>query len=176
MWYLNLEETFISRHILRQHWYTCPITLPVHWNLQQGSLLTVVSANSAPHFHYLWLSNVLERISRTSCEPLYMTNTSNHKQEAFFLWISFPLSPSAHKKCTTERCSLVVHAPQTRLPFWLLKWASEHAHACLLPIMSWSWTVLLHSDTHRETIIYITAVLLPFVTCLLTLPYTSPRW
>jgi hypothetical protein len=36
--------------------------------------------------------------------------------------------------------------------------------------VSWSWTVLLPSDTHRKPIASITAVLLPFVTCLLTLP------
>jgi hypothetical protein len=29
MWYSNLEKAFISRHILHQHRYTCPITLPV---------------------------------------------------------------------------------------------------------------------------------------------------
>jgi hypothetical protein len=32
---------------------------------------------------HLWLSNVLERISRTSCEPLYATNTTHRKQETF---------------------------------------------------------------------------------------------
>jgi hypothetical protein len=37
-------------------------------------------------------------------------------------------------------------------PFWLLKPASEHAHARLLPRLSWSWTVLLPSDTHRKPI------------------------
>jgi hypothetical protein len=30
-----------------------------------------------------------------------------------------------------------------RLPFCLLKPASEHVHARLLPKLSWSWTVLL---------------------------------
>jgi hypothetical protein len=41
------------------------------------------------------------------------------------------------------------------------------AHARLLPSLSWSWTVLLPSDTHKH-ITSITAVLLPFVTYLLT--------
>jgi hypothetical protein len=40
--------TRISRHILHQHWYTCPIALPVRRNPQHRSLLTVVSATSAP--------------------------------------------------------------------------------------------------------------------------------
>jgi hypothetical protein len=43
-------------------------------------------------------------------------------------------------------------------------------HARLLPGLSWSCTVLLPSDTHRKAIMSITAVLLPFVTYLLTLP------
>jgi hypothetical protein len=38
-----------------------------------------------PHLvgHHLRLSNVLERISRLSCEPLYATNTSHRKQGPF---------------------------------------------------------------------------------------------
>jgi hypothetical protein len=38
-----------------------------------------------PHLvgHHLRLWNVLERIFRPSCEPLYATNTSNHKQKIF---------------------------------------------------------------------------------------------
>jgi hypothetical protein len=41
-----------------------------------------------------------------------------------------------------------------------------------LPRLSWSWTLLLPSDTDRKYITSITAVLLPFVTYLLTLPRT----
>jgi hypothetical protein len=33
--------------------------------------------------HHLRLSNILERISRPSCQLLYVTNTSHHKQEIF---------------------------------------------------------------------------------------------
>jgi hypothetical protein len=62
-------------------------------------------------------------------------------------------------------CFLVVQSSRW-LPFWLLKPASEHAH--LLPRLSWSRTVLLPSDTHTKPITYITAVLLPSVTYLLT--------
>jgi hypothetical protein len=39
--------------------------------------------------HHLWLSNSLERISRPSCELLYKTNDSHHKQESFFMNILF---------------------------------------------------------------------------------------
>jgi hypothetical protein len=53
-------------------------------------------------------------------------------------------------------------------PFWPIKPASEYGCASLLPRLSWSWTVLLPSDTHRKPITSITSVLLPFVTYLLT--------
>jgi hypothetical protein len=59
---------------------------------------------------------------------------------------------------------------QARSPFWLLTPVSEHVHAHMLPRLSWSWTVLLPSDTHRKLTTSITAVLLPFFTHLLTLP------
>jgi hypothetical protein len=44
MWQLHLEITFLSRHILHQHWYTCLIALPyvetrsieVSWLLSQS--------------------------------------------------------------------------------------------------------------------------------------------
>jgi hypothetical protein len=32
---------------------------------------------------HLWLSNVLERVSQSNCEPHYVTNTSHHKWETF---------------------------------------------------------------------------------------------
>jgi hypothetical protein len=61
-----------------------------------------------------------------------------------------------------------------------LKPASEHAHTYLLPRLSWSWTVLLPSDTHRKPITSTTAVLLPCVTNLLTLTHilaiSSDTW
>jgi hypothetical protein len=46
MWYSNPEKTFISPHILHQHWRTSPVALPVRRNPQHRSLLTVVSAFS----------------------------------------------------------------------------------------------------------------------------------
>jgi hypothetical protein len=82
------------------------------------------------------------------------------------LWISFALSPFPS---TTKLWSSVVHS-QARSPFWARKPASEHEHASLLPRLSWSWTVLLPSDTHRKPITSITTVLLPFLTNLQTLP------
>jgi hypothetical protein len=86
-----------------------------------------------------------------SCEPLYAKNSSNGKQGKIPLWIPFLFSPFAHK-----------NAQQTlffvRSPFWLLKTASEHAHARLLPRLSRSWTTLLRSDTRGKPLTPITAV------------------
>jgi hypothetical protein len=47
---------------------------------------------------------------------------------------------------------------------------SEQKHAHLLLRLPWRWTMLLPSDTQRQPIISATAVLLSFVTYLLTLP------
>jgi hypothetical protein len=68
--------------------------------------------------------------------------------------------PPPQIKCNVERCSSVEHSSSTVA---ILKAASEHAHARLLPRLSWSWIVLLRSDTHRKPITSITAILLPFV-------------
>jgi hypothetical protein len=55
---------------------------------------------------------------------------------------------------------------------WLVKPSPEHAHSRLLPRLSWSWTVLLPSDTYRKPVTSITTILLPFVTYLMTFPRT----
>jgi hypothetical protein len=143
MWYSNLEKTFISWHVLHQHWYTCPIALPVRRNPQHRSLLTVVQP--LPHLGF------------NKHFPPYTGNTS--------LWTSFALSPFAHKKYKRT-----LFFGQARLPCWLLQPSSEHAHARLLPGLSRSWTVLVPNDSHSKPITSITAVFLPFVTYLLTLP------
>jgi hypothetical protein len=66
-WIYNLKylifepgETFISRHILHQHCYTCPISLPVRQNPQHMSFDYCLS-QFRTSFHHLRLSNVLER-------------------------------------------------------------------------------------------------------------------
>jgi hypothetical protein len=72
-----------------------------------------------------------------------------------------------------QNADLRQYNPQARSPFWLLKPTSQHAYARLLPRLSWSCNVLLSSGTHRKPITLITAVLLPFLTYLLTLPRTT---
>jgi hypothetical protein len=90
MLYSNLYETFISRRVLHQHWYTCTIALPVYRNPRHRSLLTVVSATSAPGSGIicgfrtqLW----------TALRDRHFTVNRKH-----VLWISFALSPFAHRK------------------------------------------------------------------------------
>jgi hypothetical protein len=60
-----------------------PSLYPVRRNPQHRSLLTVVSANSAPQFHHLRISNVFEEISLPTCEPLHTIHTFYRKQERF---------------------------------------------------------------------------------------------
>jgi hypothetical protein len=62
------------------------------------------------------------------------------------------LSPFAHKKETTGRCSSVVN-PLSTVAILTIQPTSEYAHARLLPRLSWSWTMLLPSDTHIENLL-----------------------
>jgi hypothetical protein len=74
----------------------------------------------------------------------------------------------AYKKNAIKRCFSVVYPSSTVsiLSTETSNWTGACASARRL---SWSWTVLLSSDTHRIPITSITAVLLPFVTYLVTL-------
>jgi hypothetical protein len=86
------------------------------------------------------------------------------------LWIFFVLNSFTHKE-THNRTLLfgsITLKDGRHFDYWK---ASEHAHTLLIPRVSWSWTLLLTSDTHRKPITSITAVLFLFVTYLLTLPY-----
>jgi hypothetical protein len=76
---------------------------------------------------------------------------------------SFCLQKIAQQKAVLQQCT-----PQTWSPFLLRKPAFEHVHGRLLRRLSWSWTVLLPSGTYTKPITSITAILLPFVTYLLT--------
>jgi hypothetical protein len=169
MWYSNLGKTFIFRHILHQRWYTCPIALSVRWNLQHRSLFTVLSATSAPPFWPL-------RHQRNFCHPVVNRFTRQKlptvNRKLFFMNILCTVSFCSQKNAQ-QNSGFRYYTPQARSQFWLLKQASEYAHARLLPRLSWSWTVLLPSDTHREPTTSITAVLLPFLTYLLTPSYNE---
>jgi hypothetical protein len=68
-----------------------------------------------PHLvgHHLRLSNVLERISQPSCEPLYATNIPTVNNKRFFINILCLRSVCPQKQRTTGRCSSVVHSSST---------------------------------------------------------------
>jgi hypothetical protein len=102
------KKTFISWHILYQHWYTCPIDLPVHRNLQHKSLLTLASATSAPPFQPL-------RLQRNVCRPnvnhftrqtLPTVNGKHFSMNILCIEFFFP-------EITTEPCSSEVHTSIT---------------------------------------------------------------
>jgi hypothetical protein len=119
--------------------------------------------------NHLRLSNVFKIISLPSCKPIYATDTSIVNRKHFFMNI-LCIESFCQKRNAQQNAALQRYTSEARSPFWLTKLASEHAHARLLLRPSWSWTVLLPSETHRKPITSITAVLLPFVTYLLTLP------
>jgi hypothetical protein len=100
------KKTFISRHILHQHWYTCPIALPVRRNPQRRSLLTV--ATSAPRIHHLRLSNVLQRISLPVVNRFTRQTLPTANRKHFFINI-IGIESYADEKRTGERYSSVGH-------------------------------------------------------------------
>jgi hypothetical protein len=106
-------------------------------------------SQSLPHLvrHHLWLPNVLQRISQCSCEPLYATNTSHHKQETFLY--EHPLQ-RVLLPIKTQNGTLLFSRTFLKHGRHFVKPASEHAYAHLLLRLSWSWTVLLPSDTLRK--------------------------
>jgi hypothetical protein len=74
-----------------------------------------------------------------------------------------------------QNAALRPYTPQARSPFWLQKPASEHGQVGVLPRLLWSWTLQPPTDTNRKLITSITAVLLLFVTCLLTIPRNNVK-
>jgi hypothetical protein len=120
------------------------------------------------------------KLFRDSCLSYFRSSVSNSSSLAnrlppspngFTRW-TIPIVNRKHFfiniPSTESSCSQLTHnrkllfgstIPQARSPFWLLKSASEHAHARLLPTLSRSWTALLPRDTQRKCIISIAAVL-----------------
>jgi hypothetical protein len=109
---------------------------------QRRSLLTVVSPTSAPGRASSGLSNVLERISRPSCEWLYATNTSHRKRETCIYayplhWVLLPIKK--HNRTLLFGSSLLKHG--LHFDYW---------NQSLLPRLSWSWIALLPCDIHKK--------------------------
>jgi hypothetical protein len=95
--------TFISRHILHQHWYvyTCPIALPVRRNPQHTSLLAVVSTTSAPPFHPL-------RHQRCVCNPVnrFTRQTLPTVNTKYFFMNTLYIEHFCPQKWTQQNASL----------------------------------------------------------------------
>jgi hypothetical protein len=135
-------------------------------NPQHRSLLIVVSVTSSPPFQPLHHQrNVCHTVVNSSTWQTLPTVNRKH----FFMNILCIVSFCPQRNAQ-QNAALRQYTPEARSTFIILKLAFEHAHAHLLPRRSWSWIVLLPSDTHRKPLTYTTAVLLPFVTYLLTLP------
>jgi hypothetical protein len=100
--FLDISSTNIDTLVPSLYQWVEPRSIEVFW---------VASATSAPPFLHLRLSNVLERISQSSCEPLYATNTAHRKQETFFMNILCIKSFCPQKrKPQQNRCSSVLHS------------------------------------------------------------------
>jgi hypothetical protein len=161
MWYSNLNKTFISRHILQQQWYTCPIALPLRRNPQHRSVLSVLFQ---PLRHQRNVCHPV--VNRFTRQTLPIVNSKH-----FFMNI-LCVGSFCPQKTAQQNSALRQYTPQAWSPYRLLKPAFEHEHARLLARLSWSWTVLLPSDKPRKPSMSITAVLLPFVAYSVTSPRT----
>jgi hypothetical protein len=116
--------------------------------------------------HHLRLSNILERISRLSCEPLYATNTSHRKQETFLCYVlcieSFSTTKS-YNKTLFLGSTLLKHG--RRFDYWNEP-LNIRMRVCYLSCHEAG--LCSHVVIHIESPTSITALLLPFLTYLLT--------
>jgi hypothetical protein len=152
MWYSNLEKkTFISRHVLHQHYYTCPIALPVLRNPQHRSLLTVVSATSAPPFQPL-------RHQRNVCHPVvnrFTRQTLPTINMKHFLMNILCIESFCPQKRTTVHCSSVVNSSNT-VAILTTETSLWHALALLLPRKSRCCCLVIHKENvlHQVQLFY----------------------
>jgi hypothetical protein len=117
----------ISWHILHQHWYTCPITLPVHRN--PSIHVYWLLSPTLPHLagRHLRLLNILERMS------LYVTHTSHRKHDAFLYeyplhWALLPTKKNT-KKTLLFDSTLLKHGHH--FDYWNQP-LIMHMHVCYL--------------------------------------------
>jgi hypothetical protein len=94
MWYSNLDKKQLFLDISSSKTDTLAPSLYRCVETRSIEIYSLLS-QSLPHLvgHHPRLSNVLERIPRSSCELLYATNISHRKQETFLCEYPF-----AHKK------------------------------------------------------------------------------
>jgi hypothetical protein len=156
MWYSNLGEKI---YFLTYHPPTL-IALPLRRNPKHRSLLS----QQLPHlrFNLFVISETLATFLEPDVNCFTRQTLPTVKRKDIFMYI-LSLSPSAHKEKTHKKtlllCNTLKHG--RHFDYWN---QPLNMHTRLLRILSWSWTVLLPSDTHRKPITTITGVLLPFVT------------
>jgi hypothetical protein len=148
--------------------YTLQISLELQHTSSLLFTLSTEHSKSESCLHYDWRFTANQFVLASS--PLRpTTNTSHHTQGTFLYECPLHWILSPHKILITELCSSVVYSSSTVAIFTseISLWTCTCASATYTVM---SWTVLLASDTHRKLITSITAVLLPFVAYLLTLP------
>jgi hypothetical protein len=94
---------FFSRHILHQYWYTCPIALPVRRNQQHRSLLTVVSAISAPPFQLLRHQRNVPVENRYTRKTLPTKNRKHFFMNILCIESSFPQKKNAQQNAALRQ-------------------------------------------------------------------------
>jgi hypothetical protein len=97
--------------------------------------------------HHLWLSNVLERISWPSCEPLYTTDTSHRKQEIFLYKdpLHWDPLPTTHNKMLLF-CSIILKHGR-HFDYWNQP-LNMRMHACYLDCHEarLCWNLVIHIE------------------------------
>jgi hypothetical protein len=117
------------------------------------SLLTVASATSTPGWASPTTWNVFERISWPSCDPLYATDITHHKQETFLYecplhWVLLPT------RNAQQRCSSVAHVEHSHhFDHWNQS-LNMRMHVCYIDCHEAG--LLLSSDTHIKPVTFIT--------------------
>jgi hypothetical protein len=105
-----------SRHILHQHWHTCPIALPLRRNPQHRSLLIVVSATSAPPFQPLHHQrNVCHQVVNRFTRQTLPTANRKHVYMNIRHIESF-CPQKAHNRTLLFGSTLLKHGP--RYDYW----------------------------------------------------------
>jgi hypothetical protein len=129
------KKTFISRHIVPT---TNTDTLaPSLYQWVETRSLEVFWLSSRPLLHLVGhhqrLSNVLERISRPSCEQLYATNTS-HREHITFLYEYNLAHKKTHKRKVLFSSILLKHG--RHLDSWNQP-RNMRIRVCYLEVLFW---------------------------------------
>jgi hypothetical protein len=117
-----------------------------------------------------WLSNVLRQFFDPDVN-FFIRLTLPTINRKHFLINMLCIEPSCPQKTHNRICSLVVHSSGT---VTILTTETSLCVRVCYQDLSWSWAVLLPNNKQKP-IMSITAVLLPLVSYILTLPYRMDR-